>query len=133
MVPALRIRKERLAPPRHPPHRAAQPSRRPGYDRLLGIVLALVPEAAAHVGRYHAKLDLLQGELIANGLAQVVRSLRRAVKRKPLGARYRHHPARLDRRSAEAVVDEFQLHAVRRIRKRSFDRGGITARPAKAF
>ena len=60
VVPALRVRQKRFAPRRHPAHRPAQAARRPDDDGLLRIVLALVSEPAAHVGRYHAKLGLLR-------------------------------------------------------------------------
>src|SRR5204862_895160 len=81
MVAALRIGEKRFGAPRDPFHRALQPACRPDEQRLLGVVLALVAEAAAHVARHDAQLAFVQAELFANIAADVVRRLRAAVER----------------------------------------------------
>src|SRR5258708_29668685 len=102
---ALRVGEKRFLAPRDPLHRAAQPARGPDHDRLLGIVLALVAEAAAHVLRYDAQPAFVDAELLADVAADVMRRLRAAIKR----VAGRDAAARLDRGTAQAVF--YQLHA----------------------
>ncbi len=106
MIAALIVGDKTFRPARDPAHRTAQPPRGPGDDPLLGIELALVAEAAADVGRHHAQRALGDAELLRHLAADVVRGLRRRVKRKLLALRFGHDRARLDRRAGQAIVDE---------------------------
>ena len=133
MVPALRVGEKGLAPPGHPAHRPAQAPRRPRDDGFLRVVLALVAEAAAHVRRHDAKLDLADAELGAERLAQVVRRLRRAVQRQPGRARNGGHAAVLDRRPAQAVVDQLDLAPGARAGECLLHRRGVAAGPEETL
>ena len=134
MVASLVVGEEAFRPRRDPADRTAQPPRRPGDERLLRVELALVAEAAAHIGRDHAQRALGHAELLGHLLADVVRCLRRAHKRELAGAGLdrREHRARLDRRADEAVVDEIDGDLVRRGRERGAHRRLVAARPAEA-
>ena len=134
MVARLVVGQEAFRPRRHPAHRTAEPPRRPGDERLLGIELALVAEAAAHIGRDHAQRALGHAELLGHLLADVVRRLRRAHERELAGAGLdgRERRPRLDRRADEAVVDEIDRDLVRRGLERGAHRRLVAARPAEA-
>ena len=54
MVATLIVGRKTFAARGDPFHRPPQPPRRPGDDGFLGIMLALVAEAAADVGRNQA-------------------------------------------------------------------------------
>ena len=114
MAAALIVGDEALAAGGDPFHRPPQPPRRPGDDGLLGIVLALVAEAAADVGRDQPDGGLRQAELLGDGAADVMRHLRRAIKRELAGAAVGQHRTRLDRSADQPVVDEVEPHDMRR-------------------
>ena len=134
MVAGLVVGQKTFRPRRHPAHRTAEPPRRPGDEPLLGIELALVAEAAAHIGRDHAQRALRHAELLGHLLADVVRRLGRAHQREPVGAGLdrREHRPRLDRRADQAVVDEIDGDLVRRRLERGAHRRLVAARPAEA-
>ena len=134
VVARLVVGDEALGARRHPAHRAAQPARRPRDDRLLGIVLALVAEAAADVGRDHSDRELGEAELLGDEPADEVGHLRGRVEREriPVGARERDRRARLDGAAGEPVVVELQFDGVRGLRERTLDRCGVAALPAEA-
>ena len=58
MVAAMRVRHEAFGALRRPLHRPAHLARRPGDDRLLGVVIDLRAEPAADIGRHDAQLVL---------------------------------------------------------------------------
>ena len=78
--------------------------------RLLGIVLALVAEAAADIGRDHADRALAACRAARSPAADVVRHLRRAhsVSLSVPGSTVGEHRPRLDRRADQAIVDEIE-------------------------
>ena len=129
MIARLRVGEEGLRAPRDPFHRAAQAARRPHEQRFLGVVLALVAEASAHVGRDEPKPALGNAELGADVAANVVRRLGRAIQR----VRRSNHAARFDRAAAEAVVDQLDTDHVGRLGQRRLDRGGVASRPLEAM
>ena len=97
MVAAMRIRHETFVTFGGPLHRLAHLAGRPGDDRLLGVVIDLRPEPAAHVGRHHTQLVLrdVQHEgahqqpdymrVLAGGVEREV--TRRLVSKSPTAAR----------------------------------------------
>ena len=134
VIARLVVGQKALRPRRHPAHRAEEPPRRPDHERLLGIELALVAEAAADVGRDHPQRALGDAELLGDLLADVVRRLRRTHQREPAGGGLDggERGARLERRADEAVVDEIDRDLVRRRRERGAHRRLVAARPAEA-
>src|SRR5262249_20805662 len=66
VIAALVVRQKTFGTPRRPAHRTVEPARGPGDDRLLGIELALVSEAAADIGRNHAQRALTDTELLGH-------------------------------------------------------------------
>ena len=129
---ALIVGDEALAAGGDPFHRPPQPPRRPGDDGLLGIMLALVAEAAADVGRDQADGGLRQAKLLGHGAADVMRHLRRGIERELAGAAVGQHRARLDRSADQPVVGEVEPHHMRRAVERLAHRGFIAAREAEA-
>ena len=129
---ALVIRDEALAAGGDPFHRPPQPPRRPGDDGLLGIVLALVAEAAADVGRDQTDGGLRQPKLLGDGAADVMRHLRRGIERELARAAVGQHRARLDRSADQPVVGEVEPHHVRRAVERLAHRGFVAPREAEA-
>ncbi len=107
---ALIVGDEALAAGGDPFHRPPQPPRRPGDDGFLGIVLALVAEAAADVGCDQPDRGLRQAELFGDGAADVVRYLRRAIERQLAGAAIGQHRARLDCGADQPVVGKIEPH-----------------------
>ena len=132
VIAPLIVGNKTFRPARDPAHGTAQPSRGPGDDPLLRIELALVAEAAAHVGRNHPQRAFGNAQLLRHLPPDVVRGLCRRIKREFLGLRLAHDRARLDCRAGQAVVDEIE---------RDHMRGGaecrahgrlIASRPAEA-
>src|SRR5262249_10819039 len=79
VIASLIVRNKTFGPARDPPHRTAQPARSPGDDPLFRIELALVAEAAAHVGRDDAQRAFGNAELLGHLPTNVMRRLGRAV------------------------------------------------------
>ncbi len=132
VIAALVVGDEALAAGADPFHRPPQPEREPGNDRLLGIVLAFVAEAAADVGRDQADRGLRQAELFGDDAADVVRHLGRDIKRQLAGVAVGQHRARLDRRADQAVVDEVEPHHMGGTLQCLAHRGVIAALEAEA-
>ena len=133
MIARLVVRHEALGAGRHPPDRTAQPAGGPGEDPLLRIELALVAEAAAHVGRDHAQRALGDAELLGHLAANMMGGLGGGVEREPAAIRFGggDRRARFDRRSHQAVVDEIDGDHVRGRCECRAHRGFVAARPAK--
>ncbi len=133
VVARLVIGDEALGPPGDPAHRPAEPARRPGDHRLFGIVLALVAEAAADIGRDHAQRRLGQAELLRHQAADVMRHLRRRIERPSPGERVGHRGggARLDGGAGDAVVDEVDLDDMGGAGEGAVHRRRVAARPAE--
>ena len=134
MIARLVVGNEALRARADPAHRPPQPPRRPGDDALFGVELALVAEAAADIGRDDAQRALRDAELLGDRAADVVRRLRGAVERQPVGRRVdrRHRGTRLDRGADEAIVHEIDRDLVRGRPKRRAHRGLVAARRAEA-
>ena len=134
VIASLIVGNKALRAARDPAHGTAQPAGGPGDDPLFRIELALVTETAAHVGRHHAQRALGNAELLGHLTANVMRRLRRAVKRKLLALRIdgADDRARLDRRPDQAVVDEIDRDHVRGRSQPCAHGGFVAARPAKA-
>ena len=127
MVASLGVGEKSLLPLRDPLHWTAQPARRPHDDRLLRIVLSLVAEAAAHVLRHDAQGALVDGELLANIAADVVRRLGAAIQRVAV----RNAAPRLNRRAAEPIVHQLDLHAMGGLCHRGLCSRAVAARPSE--
>ncbi len=124
VVAAMRVRHEAFGALRRPLHRPAHLARRPGDDRLLGIVIDLRAEAAAHVGRHDAQLVLrdVQHEgahqqpdhmrVLAGGVERVVAAV---------AVEFAHRGARLHRVRDQPVVGEVELHHFRGLGERRID------------
>jgi hypothetical protein len=134
MVACLVVGDKALRPRGGPAHRTAQAARRPGDQPLLGVDLAFVAEAAAHIGRDHAQLALGDAELLGHLLTDVMGRLRGGIEREAVGARIDRgdHRARLDRATDQAIVDEIERDLVRSGLERLAHRGLVAARPAEA-
>ncbi len=115
MIAALVVGDEAFAARCDPSDRPPQGARRIRDDRLLGVMLALVAEAAADVGRDHAHASLRDAELLGDQAAHMVRDLGRDIKRELVASRIanRQHRARFERRADQAVVDEVEPRNVR--------------------
>ena len=134
MIARLVVGDEALRARSDPADRSPQPARRPGDDAFLGIELALVAETAADIGRDDAQRALRDAELLGDRAADVVRRLRRAIEREPVGHRVDRgdRGARLDRRADQPVVDEVDRDDMRRRLERRAYRRFVAARRAKA-
>src|SRR5215475_9244232 len=98
------------------------------------MMLALVAEAAADVGRDDAHACLGDPELLRYIAADVMRHLRCAVERELAVGRIgdRDDGARLDRRANQPIVDEIDARDVRGRLERLAHRGLITPTPTEA-
>src|SRR5581483_133646 len=121
-----------LRAPGDPLHRPAQPARRPGDERLLGVVLALEAEAPADVGRDDAQACLVETELLAHVLADVVRRLGAAIERAAGRVPERNGASPLERRAAQAIVHEIDADHARRPGERGVGRRPVAALPFEA-
>ena len=111
VIATLIVGNEAFAARADPFHRPPQSPRGPGDDGLLGIVLTLVAEAAADVGRNQPNRGLRQVKLLADDAPDVMRYLRGAIERKlAVRAAVGQNGARLDCRADQAVVDEVETH-----------------------
>ena len=134
VVAGLIVGEEAFGPARDPSHRASEPPRRPGDNPFLRVELALVAEAAAHVGGDDAQRALGNAELLAHLAADVMGRLGRGIERELVGAGLGcgDEGARLDRRADQAIVDEIDRDRVRGRLQRLAHRGFVAARPTKA-
>ena len=134
MIAGLIVSDEALRARRHPLDGTAQPPGRPRRDRLLGIVLALVTEPAAHVGRDHPHAAFGDTELTGHDAADEVRDLRGGIEREPAldGVGNREDGARLDGGTGQAVVDQLETDGASGAGERRLDGRRVTACPAKA-
>ena len=134
VIAPLIVGDEAFAPCRDPFDRPVQTPRRPGDDRLLGIMLALVAEAAADIGCDQANAAFGHAELLGDIAADVMRHLRRAIERELVARCIRdgQHRSRLDRAADQAVIDEVEPRDVRGLLHRLADGSFVAPRPAKA-
>ncbi len=134
MIAALIVGDEAFAPARHPFDRSAQSPRRPGDDGLLRIMLALITEAAADIGRDHADAAFGEAKLLGDIAPDVMRHLCGRVERQLVARRIgdREHGARLDRGADQPIVDKIEASHMGRALQRLPYRCFVAARPVKA-
>ncbi len=113
VIARLIIGCEALASARRPTDRTLEAPRRPGQNCLLRIMLALVAEAAAHIGRDDAHCGLCDPKLLGDETANVVRHLRRAVEREAVRLRIGDNSARLHGGASKPIIDEIDPRHVR--------------------
>src|SRR5439155_899675 len=106
VIPALGIREKRFAAGADPFHRPPQATRGPDQQRFLGVMLSFVAEAAPHVLGDDAQFSLVDAELLAYVVPDVVRRLRSHVERVRSGER----TARLNRCATQPVVDQLDFY-----------------------
>ena len=134
MIARLVVGNEALRTCADPAHRQAQPSRRPGDDAFFRVELTLVAEAAADIGRHDPQRAFGDPKLLGDCTADVVRRLRGAIERQPVGGRVdrRHRCTRLDRRADEAIVHEVDRDRMGGRPERRAHRGLVATRRAEA-
>jgi hypothetical protein len=112
LPPVGRGGQEVLAPGFRPLHRPPEPPGRRGDDQILGVGVALDPEAAAGVHHHDAYLLLGEPEGGRDARAEPVRALaRRPEGETAVGPRGRDHdPARLDRDTVHPADAEPRFH-----------------------
>ena len=92
-----------------------QAPRRPGDDGFFRIMLTLVAEAAADIGRDQPNIGLRQIELFAHRAPDVMWHLRGAIERQlAAGAAVGQHRAWLDRRANQSIIEKIEPNDVRR-------------------
>ncbi len=135
VVAPVRVGHEAFRPLGGPLHRPAHLARRPGDDRLLGVVEDLGAEPAAHVGRHDAQLVLrdVQHEG-AHQQADDVRVLAGGVEREIPARRIEvaDRRARLHRVRDQPVVHQVELHDLGRAGERPIDRVFVAEVPVVA-
>jgi hypothetical protein len=132
VIAALIVGHEAFRSACDPAHGTAQASRGPGNDPLFRIKLALVAEAAAHVGRNDAQRALGNAELLGDLAADVMGSLRGGVEREFFALRFGERRARFECRADQTVVDEIDRDHVGGAAERRTHGRFVAACPAKA-
>src|SRR5215468_7572097 len=84
VIAALVVSNKALAACADPFHRCSQAPCRPCDDGLLGIMLALITEAAPDIRRNESNSGLRQIELLAHSAPDMMRHLRGAIDRQYL-------------------------------------------------
>ena len=115
VVAGVDVHRESLGAGRGPAHRPAHQPRGPGEARLLRVVIGLLAEAAAHIGRHHPDRVLGRAQRVAREpLAHQVRVLRGGPEGVALAAAIVRTDgrARLHGAGGEPVVDELERRDV---------------------